>query len=86
MDSFFAVSHFRYGSNEESFIIYLPLRLPDFGLLVSLGHNVGESGSGDGSHELLSSSRPLLRRLLDHAFAMLAAIQHRPINLRERRI
>merc|ERR1719495_71659 len=59
----------------------LPLRLSDFGLLVSFGHDIGQSGSGDGAHEFLCSPRPLLGRLFDHAFAVLATVQHRPVDL-----
>ena len=61
----------------------IPLSLPDFGFLISLGHDVGESSSSDGSHELLRSSRPLFRRFFHHSFAMLPTVKHRPIDLEE---
>ena len=59
--------------------------IPNFRLLVSLGHDVGESGAGDGSHELLRPPRPLLGGFFNHAFAVLAAVQHRPVDLRDRK-
>ena len=58
-----------------------PLGLSDFGLLVSLGHDIGESGARDGSHELLRSPRPLFGSLFDHALAVFATVQHRPVDL-----
>ena len=57
------------------------MRLSDFGLLISLSHDVGESGAGDGPHELLRPSRPLLGGFFDHAFAMLPPVEHRPVDL-----
>merc|ERR1719300_323125 len=59
----------------------LSLSLADFGLLVSLGHDIGESGARDGPHELLRSPRPLLGGLFDHALAVFATVQHRPVDL-----
>merc|ERR1739838_813982 len=57
----------------------LSLGIPDFGFLVSLGHDVGKSGAGDGPHELLRPPRPLLGSFFNHAFAVLTAVQHRPV-------
>ena len=59
------------------------MRLSDFGLLISLSHDVGESGAGDGPHELLRPSRPLLGGFFYHAFAMLPPVEHRPVDLVE---
>ena len=59
----------------------LPLGLSDFGLLISLGHDVSKGGTGDGSHKLLRFSGPLLGCLFDHALAVFAAVQHRPVDL-----
>ena len=59
----------------------LPLSLSDFGLLVPLGHDVSESGACDGSHELLRSPSPLLGSLFNHALAVLATVQYRPVDL-----
>merc|ERR1739838_632699 len=59
----------------------LSLGIPDFGFLVSLGHDVGKSGAGDGPHELLRPPRPLLGSFFNHAFAVLTAVQHRPVDL-----
>merc|ERR1719410_2419970 len=48
---------------------------------VLLGHDVSESGASDGSHELLRSPSPLLGSLFNHALAVLATVQYRPVDL-----
>ena len=53
----------------------LPLRLPDLGLLVALGEDVGERGAHHGALELLRLLRPLLGSLLLNALAVLPAIE-----------
>ena len=72
------------GTSHSIRLCILPLRLSDFRLLIPLGHDVSESGTSDGSHELLSSPRSLLSRLFDHAFAVLATVQDRPVDLSKR--
>ena len=58
-----------------------PLRFPDLGLLVPLGHNVLESGSDDGPLELLGLLGPLLGGLLLNTLLVLAPVQHGPGHL-----
>ena len=53
----------------------LPLGLPDLGLLVALGEDVGERGAHDGALELLGLLCPLLGCLLLNALAVLPAMR-----------
>ena len=55
-----------------------PLRFPDLGLLVPLGHNVLESGSDDGPLELLGLLGPLLGGLLLNTLLVLAPVEDGP--------
>ena len=53
----------------------LPLRLPDLGLLVSLGQDVGERGAHHGALELLRLLSALLRGFLLDALAVLPEVK-----------
>ena len=60
----------------------LPLRLPDLGLLVPLGQNVGERGAHHGALELLRLLRALLSSLLLDALAVLPEVKKGKIMIR----
>ena len=60
----------------------LPLRLPDLGLLVALGQNVGERGAHHGALELLRLLRALLSSLLLDALAVLPEVKKGKIMIR----
>ena len=59
----------------------LPLRLPDLGLLVSLGQDVGERGAHHGALELLRLLRALLSSLLLDALAVLPVVEKGTMDL-----
>merc|ERR1719510_2916247 len=59
----------------------LPLRLPDLGLLVALGQDVGERGAHHGALELLRLLSALLRGFLLDALAVLPAVEDCPGHL-----
>ena len=59
----------------------LTLCLAHFRLLVALSHDVTEGGTSDGTLELGRPARPLLGHLLLLPLLVLAAVQHRPVDL-----
>lgn len=59
----------------------LALGLADLGLHVTLGHDLCEGGSDDGTLELLGATRALLDGLLLDSLLVLAPVQHGPGHL-----
>ena len=59
----------------------ISLRLPDFGLLVPLGHDVLKSGTNNSSLELVGALCPLLGGLLFKTLPVLSPVQHGPVDL-----
>lgn len=59
----------------------IPLGLSDLGLHVTLGHDLCEGGSDDGTLELLRAAGALLHGLLLDSLLVLAPVQHGPGHL-----
>lgn len=59
----------------------LTLSFPDLGLLIPLGHDVGQSGTNDGPLELLGPLGTLLGGLLLNTLLVLPPVEHSPCGL-----